>query len=39
VEFVKVTFAEETLEENLDFIAQALKKKGKTSREIIRNYF
>ncbi len=39
VEFVKVTFGEETLEENLDFIAKALKKKGATSREIIRNYF
>lgn len=39
VEFVKVCFGEETLEENLDFIAGALKKKGKTSREIIRNYF
>ena len=39
VEFVKTCFGEETLEENLDFIAGALKKKGKTSREIIRNYF
>jgi len=39
VEFVKVTFGEETLEENLDFIAKALKKKGNTSREVIRNYF
>ena len=39
VKFVKVCFGEETLEENLDFIAGALKKKGKTSREIIRNYF
>ncbi|AUB59809.1 restriction endonuclease [Methanobacterium subterraneum] len=39
VEFVKVTFGEETLEENLDFIAQALKNKGTTSREVIRNYF
>ena len=39
VEFVKVCFGEETLEENLDFIAGALNKKGKTSREIIRNYF
>lgn len=38
VEFVKTCFDEETLEENLDFIASALKKKGKTSREIIRNY-
>ena len=39
VEFVKVCFGEDTLEENLVFIAGALKKKGKTSREIIRNYF
>lgn len=39
VEFVKVTFGEETLEENLDFIAKALKRRGQTSREIIRNYF
>lgn len=39
VEFVKVCFGEKTLEENLDFIAGALNKKGKTSREIIRNYF
>ena len=39
VEFVKVCFGEESLEENLDFIAGALNKKGKTSREIIRNYF
>jgi len=39
VEFLKVTFGEEILEENLDFIAKALKKKGNTSREVIRNYF
>ena len=39
VEFLKVCFGEENLEENLDFIAGILKKKGKTSREIIRNYF
>lgn len=39
IEFIKVTFGEETLEENLDFIAKSLKKKGKTSREVIRNYF
>lgn len=39
VEFIKICFGEETLEENLDFIASALNKKGKTSREIIRNYF
>jgi len=39
VKFVKICFGEETLEENLDFFAGALNKKGKTSREIIRNYF
>ena len=39
VEFLKVCFGKESLEENLDFIASILKKKGKTSREIIRNYF
>lgn len=39
VEFVKVVYGKETLEENLDFIAQALGNKGDTSREIIRNYF
>ena len=39
VEFVKVVYGEETLEENLDFIAKALGNKGNTSREVIRNYF
>lgn len=39
VAFVKTVYGEETLEENLDFIAQALGNKGDTSREIIRNYF
>ena len=39
VEFVKVCFGEETLEENLNFISNALNKKGKTSREILRDYF
>ena len=39
IDFVKVCFGEENLEKNLDFIAGALNKKGKTSREIIRNYF
>jgi hypothetical protein len=38
-EFLKITFWEETLEENLKFIANALGKKGKTYREVIRNYF
>ena len=39
VEFVKKSLSENTLEENLDFIAKALKNKGNTSREVIRNYF
>ena len=39
VEFVKVVYGQETLEENLDFIAKALGGKGDTSRETIRNYF
>lgn len=39
VNFVKVIYGEEVLEENLDFIAKALGNKGNTSREIIRNYF
>ncbi|MDD2216204.1 MAG: hypothetical protein PHE41_06520, partial [Eubacteriales bacterium] len=39
VEFVKCVYGTETLEENLDFIAEALGNKGNTSREIIRNYF
>ncbi|MFA9423823.1 MAG: BREX-1 system adenine-specific DNA-methyltransferase PglX, partial [Sedimentibacter sp.] len=37
--FLKKTFGEETLEENLDFIAKALANNGNSSREIIRNYF
>lgn len=39
VEFVKVVYGEETLEENLDFIAQALGNKGDSSKEVICNYF
>jgi len=38
VEFVKVVYGAETLEENLQFIADALEGKG-TPREVIRNYF
>ena len=38
VEFVKTCFGEETLEENLDFIAGALSKINKPSRDIIRDY-
>ena len=39
VNFVKVVYGEDTLEENLDFIANALGNKGNTSREVLRNYF
>ena len=37
--WLKVVYGEDTLEENLDFIAKALGNKGNSSREIIRNYF
>lgn len=39
VEFVQVVYGEDTLEENLQFIADALGNKGDTPREVIRNYF
>jgi hypothetical protein len=39
VEFVRTVYGDATLEENLNFIANALETKGSTSREIIRNYF
>lgn len=38
-DFISAVYGEETLEKNLDFIADALGNKGKTSREVIRNYF
>ena len=38
VDFVRVVYGEDTLEENLKFIADALGGKG-TSREVIRAYF
>lgn len=38
VDFVRRVYGEETLEENLRFIADALGGKG-TSRQVIRNYF
>jgi hypothetical protein len=38
IEFVKTVYGEETLEENLRYIADALNGKG-NSREVIRNYF
>lgn len=37
--WLKKVYGEDTLEENLEFIANALGNKGKTSREVIRNYF
>jgi len=39
VNFVKVVYGKDTLEENLDFIANVLGNKGNTSREALRNYF
>lgn len=40
VEFIRIAFGDEHLEENLKFIANNLAVKGKgTSREIIRKYF
>ena len=38
VDFIRVVYGTETLEENLKFIADALGGKG-TPREVIRNYF
>lgn len=37
--WLKKVYGEDTLEENLDFISKALGNKGKTNREVIRNYF
>jgi len=39
VEFVRVVYGSDTLEENLEFIAEALGYGGKTPRETIRQYF
>lgn len=39
VDFVRKVYGEETLEENLRFVADALGNKGTTSRDVIRNYF
>lgn len=40
VEFVRITFEEKTLEENLDYIAETLgNKANETSRQTIRRYF
>lgn len=37
--WLKKVFGENSLEANLDFIANALGNKGNTNREVIRNYF
>jgi type II restriction/modification system DNA methylase subunit YeeA len=40
VDFVRITFSEETLEENLNFIADTLgRRKKETARDTIRRYF
>ena len=39
VDFIKTVYGEDTLEQNLEYIAKALGNKGDTSREVIRNYF
>lgn len=39
VDFIRIVYGEETLEENLKFIADALGNKGDTPRAVIRNYF
>lgn len=37
--FIETVYGKDTLEENLEFIAAALRGRGGTSREVIRNYF
>ncbi|MEK3976202.1 BREX-1 system adenine-specific DNA-methyltransferase PglX [Psychrobacillus sp. FSL K6-1267] len=40
VDFVRMTFSEETLEENLDFVSDAIgRKKNETAKEVLRRYF
>ncbi|MBR3244380.1 MAG: BREX-1 system adenine-specific DNA-methyltransferase PglX [Parasporobacterium sp.] len=39
VDFIRIVYGEKTLEENLNYIADALGNKGDTSRAVIRNYF
>lgn len=38
-DWVKMAYSEESLEDNLDYIAQILGGKGNSSRDVIRNYF
>lgn len=39
VNFIRIVYGEDTIEANLKFIADALGKKGNSSRAVIRNYF
>ncbi|SDK06904.1 BREX-1 system adenine-specific DNA-methyltransferase PglX [Natronincola ferrireducens] len=40
IEFIKVTFGEDTLQENIEYIAVVLgRQKGRTAEEVIRSYF
>jgi len=39
VDFMKLYYGSESLEENLNYVAKALGCKGNSSREVIRNYF
>ncbi len=39
VDFVRVVYGDETLEQNLEFIAAALGNSGRTARDTIRQYF
>ncbi len=40
IDFVRVTFSDETLEDNLDFVADAIgRRKNETAREALRRYF
>lgn len=40
VDFIRITYSDETLEENLDFVAGAIgRKKNETARETLRRYF
>jgi len=39
IEFIKGVYGSKTLEDNLNFISNALGGKGKSSREVIRDYF
>lgn len=39
VDFIRIVYGEETLEDNLKFIADALGSRGDSSRAVIRKYF